>query len=131
MHITSVWIIYYYYYYYYYYYIVRALQNTLINVGSLILVFILIAPYQFEQVLPNLSSFDQSIVSSSLRNLIKLKKSEKHSRSFVWKLISKPGCVFCVNKNKQYIYTYRCRHLPGHFFKVFLFLTKWVNQISP
>ena len=37
-------------------------------------------PCQFEQVLPNLSSFDQSTVSSSLRNLVKLKKSEKHHK---------------------------------------------------
>ena len=46
-------------------------------------------------------------VSSSLRKLVKAKKSERHSWSFVWKLISKPGCVLvvfiCANKNKQFI----------------------------
>ena len=37
-------------------------------VDSPILVFILIVPGQFEQVLPNLSSFDQPTASSSLKN---------------------------------------------------------------
>ena len=60
------------------------------------LVFIPIVPCQYEQVLPNLSSFDQPTVSSSLRKLAKPKKSEKHSRSFVWKLISKRGFVLVV-----------------------------------
>ena len=79
-------------------------------VDSPILVFFPIVPCQFEQVLPNLSSFDQSIVSSSLRKLVKPKKLEKHSGSFFWKLIFKPGRVlvvfFCASKNKQYIYTH-------------------------
>ena len=57
------------------------------------LVFIPIVSGQFEQVLPNLISFDQSTVSSSLRKLVKPKKSEKHSRSFAWKLISKPSYI--------------------------------------
>ena len=57
------------------------------------LVFIPIVSGQFEQVLPNLISFDQSTVSSSLRKLVKPKKSEKHSRSFTWKLISKPSYI--------------------------------------
>ena len=61
------------------------------------------------KVLPNLSSFDQSTVSSSLRKFVKPKKSEKHSQSSVSKIISKPGCglvvIICANKNKQYIYT--------------------------
>ena len=65
-------------------------------VDSPILVFILIAPGQFEQVQPNLSSFDQSTVSSSLRKLVKPRKSKRHSRSFVWKLIFKPSCVLFV-----------------------------------
>ena len=65
-------------------------------VDSPTLVFILIVPGQFEQVLPNLSSFDQSTVSSSLRKLVKLKKSKRHSRSFVWKLIFEPSCVLFV-----------------------------------
>ena len=66
-------------------------------VDSLFLVFTPIAPCVFEQVLPNLSSFDQFNVSSSLRNLVKPKKSEKQLQSFVWKLIAKPGGIFgCV-----------------------------------
>ena len=52
-------------------------------VDSPTLVFIPIVSGQFEQVLPNLSSFDQSTISSSLRKLVKPKKSERHSRSFV------------------------------------------------
>ena len=62
-------------------------------VDSPILVFIPIVSGQFEQALPNLSSFNQSTVSSSLRKLVKPKKSEKHSRSFAWKLISKPSYI--------------------------------------
>ena len=62
-------------------------------VDSPILVFIPIVSGQFEQALPNLSSFNQSTVSSSLRKLVKPKKSEKHSRSFTWKLISKPSYI--------------------------------------
>ena len=77
------------------------------TVHSPILVFTPIMHCRFEQFLPNISSFDQSTVSSSLRKLVKPKKSDKHSRSFVWKLISKPSCVLvvfiCANKNKQYI----------------------------
>ena len=73
------------------------------------LLFIPIVSGQFEQVLPNVSSFDQSTVSSSLRKFVKPKKSEKHSQSSVSKIISKPGCglvvIICANKNKQYIYT--------------------------
>ena len=65
-------------------------------VDSPILVFIPIVSGQFEQALPNLSSFNQSTVSSSLRKLVKPKKSERHSRGFVWKLISKPSCVLIV-----------------------------------
>ena len=38
---------------------------------------------QYEQVLPNLSSFNQSTISSSLTKLVKPKKSERHSQSFV------------------------------------------------
>ena len=87
-------------------------------VDSPTLVFIPIVPCQFEQVLPNLRSFDQSIVSSSHRNLAKPKKVEKHLPSFVWEPISKLDCVlvgfFCANKNKQYIYIYRYQHLPGY-----------------
>ena len=74
-------------------------------VDSPILVFILIAPCQYEQVLPNLSNFDHSFKP---KKLSQTQKSEKYSRSFVWKLISEPGCVFgcafCANKNKEYIY---------------------------
>ena len=55
--------------------------STLNIVDSPILVFIPIVPCQFEQVLLNLSSSDQSTVSSSLRNLAKPKKLEKHSQS--------------------------------------------------
>ena len=69
MHSTSAWII------IFFFSILRALQNTLNIVDSPILVFIPIAPCQFEKVLPNLSSFDQSTVSSSLRNLLKPTKS--------------------------------------------------------
>ena len=88
------------------YYSVSALNI----VNSPILVFIPIVPWQFEQVVPNLSSFDQSMVSSSLRNLAKSNKLEKHSRSIIWRLISKLDRVlvvfFCANQNKQYIYAY-------------------------
>ena len=54
-------------------------------VDSPTLVFIPIESGQIysEQVLPNLSSFDQSTISSSLRKFFKPKKSERHSRSFV------------------------------------------------
>ena len=45
-------------------------------VDSPTLVFIPIVSGQFEQALPNLSSFDQSTISSSLRKLVKPKKSE-------------------------------------------------------
>ena len=49
-------------------------------------------------------------VSSSLRKLVKPKKSERHSRSFLWKLNSKPSCVLvvfiCAKWNKQYMYTH-------------------------
>ena len=65
-------------------------------VDSPILVFIPIVSGQFEQALPNLSSFNQSTVSSSLRKLVKPKKSERHSRSFIWTIISKPSCVLDV-----------------------------------
>ena len=67
-------------------------------VDSPTLVFIPIESGQIysEQVLPNLSSFDQSTISSSLRKFFKPKKSERHSRSFVWKLISKPSYVLVV-----------------------------------
>ena len=65
-------------------------------VDSPTLVFMPIVSGQFEQALPNLSSFDQSTISSSLRKFFKPKKSERHSRSFVWKLISKPSCVLVV-----------------------------------
>ena len=58
------------------------------------------SPAKFKQFRP-------IYVSSSLRKLVKPKKSERHSRIFVWKLISKPGCVLvvfiCANKNKQCI----------------------------
>ena len=54
-------------------------------VDSPTLVFIPIVTSQFEQVLPNLSSFDRSTISSSLRKLVKAKKSERHSRSFFLK----------------------------------------------
>ena len=69
--------------YYYYFPIVRDLYNTLNIVDTPILVYIPIASCQFEQVLPNLSSFNQSTVSSSLRNSVKPTKSEKYSRNFV------------------------------------------------
>ena len=69
--------------FYYYFSIERALQNTLNIVDSPILVFIPIVSGQFEQVLPNLSSFDQSTVSSTMRILVKPKKSERQSQSFV------------------------------------------------
>ena len=86
-------------------------------VDSPTLVFSPIVSGQFQQTLPNFKSFDQSTISSSLRKLVKLKKSERHSRSFVWKLITKPSCVLvvfiCAKWNKQYIYTYRRNHLPG------------------
>ena len=52
-------------------------------VDSPTLVFIPIVSGQFEQVLLNLSSFDQSIIFSRLRKLVIPKKSERHSRSFV------------------------------------------------
>ena len=65
-------------------------------VGSPTLVFILIVSGQFEQALPNISSFDQCNIFSNLRKFFKPKKSERHSRSFVWKLISKPSCVLVV-----------------------------------
>ena len=51
-------------------------------VDSPISVFIPSVSGQFEQALPNLSSFDQSTVSSSLRKLVKPKKSERHSRNW-------------------------------------------------
>ena len=51
-------------------------------VDSPILVFILIVPGQYEQVLPNLSSFDQPTASSSLKKLFKPKKSERNQRVF-------------------------------------------------
>ena len=58
------------------------------------------SPAKFKQFRP-------IYVSSSLRKLVKPKKSERHSRIFVWKLISKPGCVLvvfiCAIKNKQCI----------------------------
>ena len=60
------------------------------------LVFIPIVSGQFQPALPNLSSFDQSTISSNLRKFFKPKKSERHSRSFVWKLISKPSYVLVV-----------------------------------
>ena len=65
-------------------------------VDSPTLVFIPIVSGQFEQALLNLSSFDQSIIFSRLRKFVIPKKSERHSRSFVWKLISKPSCVLVV-----------------------------------
>ena len=82
-------------------------------VDSPILVFIRIVPCQFEQVLPNLSSFDQT-------NPKNQGNIHKHLfESFMFKsFISKPACVLvlfiCANKNKQHIYTYRRHHLPGH-----------------
>ena len=65
-------------------------------VDSPTLVFSPIVSGQFQQTLPNFKSFDQSTISSSLRKLVKLKKSERHSRSLVWKLITKPSCVLVV-----------------------------------
>ena len=62
-------------------------------VASPISVFIPSVSGQFEQALP---SFDQSTFSASLRKLVKPNKSERHSRSFVWKFISKPNCVSVV-----------------------------------
>ena len=52
-------------------------------VDSSTLVFIPIVSGQFEQVLLNLSSFDQSTIFSRLRKLVIPKKSERHSQSFV------------------------------------------------
>ena len=65
-------------------------------VDSPTVVFILIVSGQFKQALPYSSSFDQYTISSSLRKLFKPKKLERHWRSFVWKLISKPNCVLVV-----------------------------------
>lgn len=79
---------------------------------SPILVFIMIVPCQFEQVLSNLCSFDQSTVSSSLRKLVKpkLEIKEKFMKLCLKAYISKPGYVLvvfvCTKQNKQYIYTY-------------------------
>ena len=78
-------------------------------VDSSVSVFIPVLPCPFEQFLPNLSSFDQFIVSSNLKNLAKPRTLEKHSGSFVWKLIFEPGCVlvsFFWIKNEQYVYTH-------------------------
>ena len=65
-------------------------------VGSPTLVFIPIVSGQFEQALPNLSSLNQSTISRRLRKPVQPKKSEGHSQSFVWKLISKASCVLFV-----------------------------------
>ena len=82
--------------------------SALNNVGSPILVFIPIALCKFEQVLPNISSFDQSTVSSSLKNLAKLKKLEKHSQSLFPNLVVFWFCFFAqikINSIHIYIYT--------------------------
>ena len=104
-------------------------------VGSRTLVFIPIASGQFEQALPNLSSFDQSTISSSLKKFFKPKKSERHS-SFVWKLISKPCCVLvmfiCTKQNKKYKYTHIDVIIyPDISSKYFVKLVRWKNNKNP
>ena len=72
---------------------------------------------QFEQVLSNLSSFDQSTVSSSLRNLSQTQEIGETFTKFCLKAYFQTWLrfwlCFCANKNKQYICTYRRHHLPG------------------
>ena len=63
----------------------------------------------------------------AMRNLVKPKKSQKHSQSFVWKLISKPGSILVVFFFEQIkinsLYTYRRHHLPGQ--RYFVVITWW------
>ena len=78
-------------------------------VDSPTLVFILIVSVQFEQALPNLSSFDQSTISSRLRKLVKPKKSERHLRSLFESLFPNLVafwlCLFAQSKiNSVYIH---------------------------
>ena len=100
-------------------------------VDSPILVFVPIASGQCEQALLNLSSFDQSTVSLSLRKLVKPKKSENQRdihevlfESLFPNLATFWLCLFAQNKiNSIYIDTYRRHHLPGHIcFQIFLFI---------
>ena len=71
-------------------------------VDSPILVFIPIVPGQFEQVLPNFSSFDQSNVSSSLRKLVKPRNQrnidEVLFKSLFPNLVAFWLCLFAQNK---------------------------------
>ena len=65
------------------------------------ILLILLSWCSFQSHLVNLMKSCQILavstnVSSSLRNLIKPKKSEKYSRSFVWKVVSKASYVLVV-----------------------------------
>ena len=73
-----------------------------------ILMIILVVSYQFEEILQNLSIIDQSIVSRSLRNFVKPKKSEK-AYFLTWLRF---GCVFVIYIH-IYIYIYIYIYIPS------------------
>ena len=99
-------------------------------VDSPILVFIPIVPGQFEQVLPNFSSFDQSNVSSSLRKLVK-PRNQRNIHEVLFKslfpnLVAFWLCLLAQNKiDSIYIYTCRRQACVKNVFKKFKFSKKW------